>query len=458
MTSSPDTPTVLIIGKDARTDALAEACSASPQSPRIFALTEMLIPGLVEKCEQVLVVPSLLDPSVLAGVVAQVRPDLAIIGPEEPLAAGYADALRALGVPVFGPSQRLAMIESSKAWARELLRTHDIPGNPEYRVFNTDAGLQDYLEALGTFVVKPDGLTAGKGVRVFGEHLHSIDEAMEYARSVLAAHGQVQIEEKLEGQEFSLQTITDGTTWIHCPLVQDHKRAYEEDTGPNTGGMGSYSCADFSLPFLEPSDVAAAHAITEQVIHALAEATGEPYIGVLYGGFMATRDGVRLIEYNCRFGDPEAMNVLPLLRADFVELCMAAAAGELRRVEYSFDAKATVCKYIVPEAYPSPSPVPHPISVPDDVRAASDVRWYWAASQQVGEDVFMTSSRAGAFIGIGDSLEEAERVAERAAQNLAELSGGVRHRADIGRSKVIAARVDHMRELRGHAAVGPHRK
>lgn len=450
MTSSPHRPTVLIIGKDARTDAIAAACSASPQRPRIFALAEMLIPGLVEKCEHVFVVPSLLDPSVLDDVIEQARPDLAIIGPEEPLAAGYTDALRARGISVFGPTKRLAQIESSKAWARDLLRRYDIPGNPDYRVFRSDDGLRGYLEALGTFVVKPDGLTAGKGVRVFGEHLHSIDEAMEYARSVLVTHGQVQIEEKLEGQEFSLQTITDGTTRIHCPLVQDHKRAYEGDQGPNTGGMGSYSCADFSLPFLTADDVAEAHAITDEVISALAEDTGEPYIGVLYGGFMATRDGVRLIEYNSRFGDPEAMNVLPLLKADFVDLCMAASVGELERIDYAFEAKATVCKYIVPEAYPAPS-TPRPIVVSDDLLAASDVRWFWAASKQEGAQTFMTSSRAGAFVGIGDSLEEAERAAERAAQNVAELSGGVRHRADIGRSKVIEARVRHMTALRGHA-------
>lgn len=457
MTSPPTPPTVLIVGKDARTDAIAAACSASPQHPRLFALAEMLIPGLVDKCEQVFVVPSLLDPSVLADIVGQVRPHLAIVGPEEPLAAGYTDALRASGIPVFGPSKRLAQIESSKAWARDLLRRYDIPGNPDYRVFNSAAGLREYLEALGTFVVKPDGLTAGKGVRVFGEHLHSIDEAMDYAASVLDVHGQVQIEEKLEGQEFSLQTITDGKTWIHCPLVQDHKRAYNGDQGPNTGGMGSYSCADFSLPFLTPDDVADAHAITEQVISALAEDTGEPYVGVLYGGFMATRDGVRLIEYNSRFGDPEAMNVLPLLKADFVDLCMAASVGELARVDYAFEAKATVCKYIVPEAYPAPS-APRTIVVPEDSLAAGDVRWYWAASKQEGDQTFMTSSRAGAFVGIGDSLEEAERAAERAAQNLAELSGGVRHRTDIGRTNVIEARVQHMKELRGHAAVGVDRK
>jgi phosphoribosylamine--glycine ligase len=211
------------------------------------------------------------------------------------------------------------------------------------------------MEELGDFVVKPDGLTAGKGVKVFGEHLHSIDQAFAYATEVLETHPRVQIEERLEGEEFSLQTITDGRSVIHCPLVQDHKRAFAGDQGPNTGGMGSYSCADFSLPFLSDADVLQAHIISEKVIEALNAETGRPYKGVLYGGFIATADGVRLIEYNARFGDPEAMNVLPILDADFADLCFSVAEGTLGDTSWSFQSRATVCKYVVPEAYPDKS-------------------------------------------------------------------------------------------------------
>ncbi len=452
MTPTAKTPTVLIVGKDARTDALLAACSQSPQHPRLFGLAEMLIPGWAHKCEEVFT-GSLVDVDLVARIARQVRPDLVIIGPEEPLAAGYVDVLTSCGVPVFGPSRKLAQIESSKSWARELVDRYDIPGNPEYRVFETTHNLQRYMQELGAFVVKPDGLTGGKGVQVFGEHLRSIEAAVAYAEAVLNKEHKVQIEERLEGEEFSLQTITDGETVIHCPLVQDHKRAFEGDEGPNTGGMGSYSFADFSLPFLEEADINQAHSINERVIEALSHKTGEPYRGVLYGGFMATRRGVRLIEYNARFGDPEALNVLPLLDADFVELCLATARGELAGVDYTFEPKATVCKYVVPAAYPEASPPGVRIATPSEDAVHEDLRWFWAASKEDDEGVALTSSRSGAFVGIGASVAEAYVVAERAAVELEQRNPGkIRHRPDVGRSDVIAKRIAHMNSLRAVSA------
>ena len=439
---------ILIVGKDARTDAMASACAASPQQPELFALTEMAIPGLIAKCRAVRY-GSLLELEPARAAAQEFKPDLVIIGPEEPLEAGYADEVRRLGIDVFGPTKQLAAIESSKSWARSLLDRYGISGNPDYRVFTSSDGLRKYMEDLGSFVVKPDGLTGGKGVRVFGEHLQTVDEALEYAQAVLAEDGKVQIEERLEGEEFSLQTITDGADSIHCPVVQDHKRAFEGDRGPNTGGMGSYSCPDLSLPFLDSDDVAIAQSINEQVIDVLARETGQSYRGVLYGGFMATRDGVRLIEYNCRFGDPEAMNVLPLLNTDFAELCSAAANGRLSAVEHSWRQKATVCKYLVPKGYPGTPPEAERIAIPQELRESSQVRWFWAACKQEDETVYLTSSRSGAFVGIGDSLEEAERIAEDAARRLEEYNAGsVRHRRDIGSAQLVARRIEHMQSIR----------
>ena len=436
MHSPPDPYRVLIIGKDARTDAIAEACAASPRRPALFALTGTPVPGLLERCQEVRYASSLSDTESALAVARELRPELVIIGPEEPLAAGFADAFRSLGIAVFGPSRQLAAIESSKAWARSLLDRHGIPGNPEYRVFSTPDGLRAYLEDLGDFVVKPDGLTGGKGVRVFGEHLRSIEEAFEYACTTLTEDGTVQIEERLDGEEFSLQTITDGADVIHCPLVQDHKRAYEGDSGPNTGGMGSYSCRDHLLPFVDRDDVTQATAINERVIEALALETGEPYRGVLYGGFMATRDGVRLIEYNCRFGDPEALNVLPLLEADLVELCAAAATGTLAGVEHRWAPKATVCKYLVPDGYPETSAAPARIAVPQELTSSPRLRWFWAACILQDGETLLTSSRSGAFVAVADSLVEAERIAEDAARELERHNpGAVRHRSEAVRRR-----------------------
>jgi phosphoribosylamine---glycine ligase len=449
MTAHRSPQRILIVGKDARTDAIAAACQDSRPSVELFALAEMRTPGLVAKCREV-VTGSLTDRQLRAEVVRRTRPDLVIVGPEEPLADGFVDDVSAAGIPAFGPNKALAKIESSKCWARALLDRYDIPGNPDYQVINDESQLGQYLDDLGSFVIKPDGLTAGKGVRVFGEHLHSRNEAIAYASSLIRDDGRVLVEDRLDGEEFSLQTITDGQSVLHCPLVQDHKRAYEGDRGPNTGGMGSYSCADFSLPFLTETDLTAARTINERVIQALASESGSPYRGVLYGGFMATESGVQLIEYNARFGDPEAMNVLPLLRSDFVELADAVAHGRLDAVSPEFAHRATVCKYVVPSDYPDAVGRRGEISVPDECLGRSDTRWYWAAVEQEGEVARMTSSRSGAAVGIADSLVEAERLAERLATS---VSGSVRHRADIGRQEAIQARTRHMEALR---TVGAH--
>lgn len=452
---APNSSRILVVGKDARTDAIAWALAASPLVAELFALSELRDPpGLLRACTEVRR-GSLTDLDWMEQATREIAPDLVVVGPEEPLAAGYVDRLEAIGIPAFGPPRALARIESSKAWARALLEKHDIPGNPAHRAFESAEGLRDYMEELGDFVVKPDGLTAGKGVKVFGEHLHTVEEALAYATEVLDSpdHPRVQIEERLEGEEFSLQTITDGTSVIHCPLVQDHKRAFEGDTGPNTGGMGSYSCTDFSLPFLSDADVLRAHTISEKVIEALRAETGRPYKGVLYGGFIATADGVRLIEYNARFGDPEAMNVLSILDADFAELCFAVAEGNLGDARWSFQPRATVCKYVVPEAYPERSEA-RSLDIAPSGFDAFGARWFWAACEQRGSDVFMTSSRTGAFVGVGDSLSQAEAAAEQAAQEL-ERGRPIRHRHDIGTEPLVRKRIEHMQALRG-PAFRPH--
>jgi phosphoribosylamine--glycine ligase len=443
----PDNPSVLHIGKDARTDALGAGCAASSRRPEMYGISEFNPPGMLDRSTRFVGDVSLTDLPELVRLTTDIRPDLAVIGPEEPLCAGLVDKLDELGVPSFGPSRELARIEASKSWARTLLATYGIAGNPEFRVFRDSQGLERYLRQLGEFVVKPDGLTGGKGVRVSGEHLGSVAAGAEYAGDLIEAAGSVVIEERLDGEEFSLQTITDGETVVHCPLVQDHKRAGVGDHGPNTGGMGSYSCADHALPFVSSGDVSAAQSINEAVIRALKEEVARPYRGVLYGGFMATADGVRVVEYNARFGDPEAMNVLPVLEGDLLDVCWATATGQLAEVPISFQRRATVCKYIVPAAYPSGKGAGDQV---DCARLYSeldrDVRLYWAAVNRVGRRVLMTGSRALALVGIGDSVGEAEIRAEHAASL---VRGPVKHRADIGTADLIERRVEHMRAVRG---------
>jgi phosphoribosylamine---glycine ligase len=446
MTLLPEHPSVLTDGKDARTDAIVAACEASPSKPELSGISEIRPPGMLARCPRFLGGVSLTDVDLLAEFARDVQPQLAIIGPEEPLYAGAVDRLEDdFGIPCFGPRSELARIETSKSWARELLTAHSIEGNPDYRVFRSTAGLERFLRELGGFVVKPDGLSGGKGVKVFGDHLASISEAMDYASALIDHDGLLVIEERLDGEEFSLQTITDGETFVHCPIAQDHKRAREEDEGPNTGGMGSYSCPDFSLPFLTTDEVESAQSINERVIRALHDETGRPYRGVLYGGFMATASGIKLIEYNARFGDPEAMNVIPIMSSDFLEVCWRAAIGELDQVAVSFEPKATVCKYVVPAAYPDGKGAGDVIDVEPLDPADGDTRLYWAAVNQVDSQVLLTGSRALALVGIGETVEAAEQRAEAA---MARVHGPVRHRRDIGTESAIKKRIGHMEAIR----------
>jgi phosphoribosylamine--glycine ligase len=420
-----------VIGKDGRTSALVEAFRRSARVADVLRLSD----GRASEAD-------------LAAVIARAqesRPDFVFIGPEAPLGLGYADALQSkLGIPCVGPTRALARLETSKAFTRELLARHGIPGNPEFRTFRDLDGMAAYLRALGDFAVKPDGLTAGKGVRVSGEHLGSVDDACAYAATLLAeGHAAVVIEEKLDGEEFSLQSFCDGEHVVDMPVVQDHKRARDGDQGPNTGGMGAYSCADHRLPFLTAADIAEASAINAAVARALPAESGERYRGILYGGFMITRRGIRLIEYNARFGDPEALNVLPILKTDLVDVCEAIIAGTLDRVRVEFAPLATVCKYVVPEGYPDkPVRGARLGRVPAPTEA---LRVYPAAVEERNAALYMTGSRAIGLVGIGATVEEAERIAEGAARA---MEGPIYHRADIGTSALIGKRCEHVARLR----------
>ena len=262
--------------------------------------------------------------------------DFAIIGPENPLANGIVNELENVGVMCVGPKKEVALIETSKTFARKIIDLCCPEKNPQRKEFSSIEGVESFIKQLGgEYVIKFDGLMGGKGVRVSGEHLKNIDEGVAYANEIINIGGSFLIEEKLVGEEFSLMSFVDGKVCKHMPVVQDHKRAYEGDTGPNTGGMGTYSFGNHSLPFLSEKDINEAQKTNELVAKQLFEETGTPYVGILYGGFMLTRDGVKVIEYNARFGDPEAMNVLSILESDFLSVCISMIDGNLKSQDLS---------------------------------------------------------------------------------------------------------------------------
>ncbi len=439
---------ILVVGSGAREHAIIEAlarsstpaqlyCYGTSHNPGIRALTKGYVIGSVTDC---------------TAVVSQAKHwhiELAIVGPEAPLAAGMVDALQAEAILTVGPNQSLARIESSKSFTRDLLNRYNINASPRYCKFDDLEGVESFLAELGDggYVIKADGLMGGKGVKVAGDHLHSLREAYQYCKELNEQKLPFVIEEKLIGQEFSCHCFTDGETYIPMPLVQDHKRAYEGDKGPNTGGMGSYSDANHTLPFLSKADVDAAHAINQAVIDALQQECGQPYQGILYGSFIATKTGIACIEYNARLGDPEALNMLSIMQTDFVSLCHAIAQGRLAEVPISFQNKATVCKYAVPNGYPDNPIKDSPIDIPP---VTAPARLYLASVDERDGVLYACGSRTIAAVGVADTIAEAEQQAEAA---VSQIKGEVFHRKDIGTNALIQQRLAMMQQLRSVGAI-----
>ena len=433
---------VLLIGSGAREHALAEALTRSPQGCELFVYGSARNPGLLTLAAEYQV-GSLADLEAMARFAEKVAPDFAVVGPDNPIADGAADALAILDIPSVAPLKTLARLESSKAFARELMVKYGVAGAPKFKVFTEPEGLLEFIQELGDYVVKADGLMGGKGVKVSGEHLATFEDGHNFALECLFADGRVVVEEKFIGQEFSLMSFVDGTHVVDMPVIQDHKRAYEGDTGPNTGGMGTWSGMDGSLPFLTPQDLADAHEITVQMAKALHQETGHLYKGIMYGGFIAVRDGVRLIEYNARFGDPEAMNALTLLKTDFIAICEAIIAGTLDQLSIEFENAATVLKYVVPNGYPDAPIKGEKVQPPSQL--PEGVSMYYASVDSIAEGLVLGGSRALAFIAKGPSLDAAEALVEAAASSVV---GPVFHRKDIGTAPLIEVRMEQMRRLR----------
>jgi len=439
-------PNILLIGNGAREHAMAEAMTRSGQKPRLFSFMKSNNPGIASLSEKTMQ-GGYADLNSIKQFAADNQIEFAVIGPEDPLGNGVVDALAKINIPSVGPTQSLARLETSKSFTRNLVSKYQIPGNPKFKVFKDMSGVDAFLHEIEGIVLKPDGLTGGKGVLVQGDHFSSREEALVHCKQILASGASLVVEEKFDGEEFSLQCLCDGKTVVATPLVQDHKRRFDDDKGPNTGGMGSYSLADHSMPFLSPKDLHDGLEITRRVAAALLKETGTPYKGVMYGGFIATRDGVKLLEYNARFGDPEAMNILPLLKTDFVEVCRHIINGQLDQLKIEFDKKNTVCKYVVPKGYGLPADHPDASSskAKIEVGDVGRARLYYSSVDQREDGLYLSSSRAIGIVGIADHLTEARKIAE---EGVKAIKGPVAYREDVGTDALIQKRIDHMKKIR----------
>ena len=437
---------VLTVGGGGREHAAVEALYRS--GGEIYSVMKNANPGIIARSKDHL----LCDEKDIDRICRFAKDNdvkLAFIGPEAPLEVGIVDALEKEGVLCASPTKAAARIETSKSFMRDLVDRYHIEGNLAYASFDNAKDAEEYVKNIDhEIVVKPVGLTGGKGVKVQGEHLHSFQDIMDYINEIFDMNiggAGVILEERAVGEEFTQMVFCDGKNIRPMPLVQDHKRAYEGDVGPNTGGMGSYTDSNHLLPFITESERKEALKIIQDIVDAMAK-EGCPYRGPMYGQFMLTVDGPKIIEINARFGDPEAMNVLTLLKSDFVDICYRMATGTLTE-DVEFSDEATVCKYVVPEGYGVKSISGKEISVDVENIERCGARVYFANVDQKDGKLLTGTSRSVGIVGIAKTMEEAESNCENALRYVKCDHIFVRH--DIGTKALVQKRVDHMRQLRG---------
>lgn len=439
---------VLLVGNGAREHAIAETITKSKDAD-LYSYMSKKNPGIV-RISKDFAVGDICDPNAVAEWAKSKDVELAMVGPEAPLDAGVVDALEDTGIKVASPSKSAARLETDKAFTRQLLKKYDVPGAPIFAILKTPEEIDEFVDNLSMdVVVKPAGLTGGKGVKIMGEHLKDKAEVKEYAKNIVTKGvgtiDQVVIEEKLIGEEFTLQAFVSPDELLGMPMVQDHKRAYEGDKGPNTGGMGSYTGTGYILPFLTEQDYSFGLEVMKKAVKALKEETGDTFKGILYGQFIVTQNGIKLIEFNTRFGDPEAMNVLSLFEGDFVNVLEAIVNGGLEDARVSFKQKATVCKYLVPDGYPDKPDKGAEIKVDEEAVRDAGARLHYASVEEKDGRIYLSSSRSIALTGVADSSKKAEKTVEKAMKA---VKGPLFHRKDIGTDDLISKRFDHMKKIR----------
>jgi len=411
---------------------LVEAAKPEPKIPRrrlIYAFAGHLNPSLVRYAEAsggTVHLGDVCDARAVAAFARERVIDIAMISADEPLEAGVVDELLAQGTRAVGPTRAGAEIEWNKVFARSLLSEVAPEATPKLRVVRSVAEVDRAIASFGSapVVVKPSGLTGGKGVKVMGPHLASHADAGDYARSLLAGSKRgdaVLIEEKIAGAEFTIQAISDGHTVVFPPSTYDYPYRFDGDQGPGTGGMGSLSTERATLPFMTSAHYEQACSIVERVIARLA-AEGRRFNGVMNSGFFATADGVRVIEFNARFGDPECMNILSLFQGDWPALMERICAGELTAADVPLSPEASLVLYLVAPDYALPraagaaaEPYEFSLDVEEIERAGCSV--FFSSAVHVAGDTYRTvgTSRAVALATTAPTLAEAHaRVVERA--------------------------------------------
>ncbi|HEX2178945.1 MAG TPA: phosphoribosylamine--glycine ligase [Actinomycetota bacterium] len=415
---------VLVVGGGGREHALAWALACSPSVSEVHAAPGN--PGIasVGTCHPV----GVGDIAGLVELAARLAADLVVIGPEAPLAAGLADALAEHGIAAFGPKKSGARLEASKTFAKQLMEFAEIP-TAEARTFESAAGAIAYVEELGSpVVIKADGLAAGKGVTVCdgpSEARAAIVEAMEQRRFGDAGNT-ILVEERMEGPELSILAFCDGTTVLPMPAAQDFKRALDGDLGPNTGGMGSYSPVPFATDALVDE---AMDRILLPISDHLAR-IGRHYVGVIYAGLMLTEAGLKVVEFNCRFGDPETQAIVPRLASDLGDLMAATTQGSLAGMKVVCTDRACVSVVAVSGGYPDADPLVTGFEITGLAKAESpELQVFHSGTALRDEKLVTAGGRVLSVSALGDTITSARELAYRAIGRID--FEGMRYRSDI---------------------------
>ena len=420
---------VLVIGSGGREHALAWKCAQSDAVSEVLVAPGNAGTALEPNVRNVAV--SADDIEALAELAASESIDLTIVGPEAPLVAGITDRFEELGLPCFGPNAAAAQLEGSKAFTKDFLARHAIPTAAYQNFTDLDAALAYIREQGAPIVIKADGLAAGKGVIV----AMSVDAAERAATDMLAdnkfgdAGARIVVEEFLDGEEASFIVITDGSNVLPMATSQDHKARDEGDVGPNTGGMGAYSPAPVVTPEVEQR-------IMEQVIRPTLDgmkADGNNYVGFLYAGLMIMPDGTpKVIEFNCRFGDPETQPIMTRLKSDLAALCKATLDGDLGTVTAEWDARAALGVVMAAGGYPGSYAKGRRISGLDAV-GSENQKVFHAGTAQDGGDIVSSGGRVLCVVGLGDTVRAAADASYDAVARIswedAYFRGDIGHRA-----------------------------